>query len=118
MPDAAALLPRRHRPAHVDGWFATGDLGELDADGLLTVHGRRSDLIITGGENVWPEPVEAILAAHPSVADVAVVGVPDDEWGQAVTAVVVADRCRHATDADRAPRAGQARLPGFNAPRA
>ena len=75
----------------VDGWFATGDLGRWDAAGRLVVDGRRSDLIISGGENVWPEPVEAVLRRHPHVADVAVTGDPDPEWGQAVTAYVVAD---------------------------
>lgn len=73
----------------VDGWLPTGDLGHWDAEGRLEVDGRRSDLIITGGENVWPEPVEAILGDHPDVADVAVGGTPNDEWGQVVTAFVV-----------------------------
>ena len=76
-------------PKTHDGWLPTGDLGEVTADGLLTVHGRRGDLIITGGENVWPEPVEAILRTAPGVADVAVVGRPDPEWGEIVVAVVV-----------------------------
>jgi O-succinylbenzoic acid--CoA ligase len=76
-------------PRTPDGWFPTGDLGEIDADGLLTVHGRRGDLIISGGENVWPEPVETVLRRAPGVADVAVVGVPDEEWGEVVTALVV-----------------------------
>lgn len=73
----------------VDGWFATGDLGEIGDDGLLIVHGRRADLIITGGENVWPAAVEAVLIDHPEVAQVAVAGVPDDEWGQRVVAWIV-----------------------------
>ena len=73
-----------------DGWFATGDLGEIDSTtGRLGVFGRSGDLIITGGENVWPEPVEAILVSQAGVADVAVVGRTDDEWGQRVVAVVV-----------------------------
>ena len=76
-------------PLTPDGWYPTGDLGEIDSDGLLTVHGRRHDLIITGGENVWPEPVEAILLTHPGVADVAIVATPDPEWGDLVTAMVV-----------------------------
>ncbi|MEO6570150.1 MAG: AMP-binding protein [Ilumatobacteraceae bacterium] len=76
-------------PLDADGWFATGDLGALEPDGRIAVHGRRGDLIISGGENVWPEPVEARLREHHGVADVAVVGVPDPEWGQSVTAVVV-----------------------------
>lgn len=76
-------------PRRPDGWFPTGDLGEIDPDGRVHVHGRRGDLIITGGENVWPERVEAALRSHPAVADVAVSGRDDDEWGQVVTAFVV-----------------------------
>jgi O-succinylbenzoic acid--CoA ligase len=74
----------------VDGWLATGDVGRWDAAGRLVVDGRRSELIISGGENVWPEPVEAVLRRQAKVADVAVAGSPDPEWGQAVTAYVVA----------------------------
>jgi len=70
-----------------DGWLRTGDLGRLDG-GVLTVFGRRGDLIITGGENVHPDPVEQRLRAHPAVADAAVVGRPDPEWGQRVVAVL------------------------------
>ena len=73
----------------VDGWLATGDIGSLDAEGRLAVAGRRGDLIITGGENVWPDPVEDLIRGLPGVADVAVTGVPDEEWGQIVTAYVV-----------------------------
>jgi O-succinylbenzoic acid--CoA ligase len=72
-----------------DGWFATGDLGDLDDDGRLTVLGRRDELIITGGENVWPATVEASLSGHVGVAEVAVAGVPDDEWGERVVAWIV-----------------------------
>jgi o-succinylbenzoate---CoA ligase len=73
----------------VDGWFATGDLGELGDDGRLVVHGRRDELIITGGENVWPASVEAVLGTHSGVAEVAVAGLPDPEWGQRVVAWIV-----------------------------
>ena len=73
----------------VDGWLATGDIGGWSDDGRLHVDGRRGDLIITGGENVWPEPLEALLRGQPGVADIAVAGMPDDEWGQVVTAFVV-----------------------------
>jgi O-succinylbenzoic acid--CoA ligase len=89
----APMLLRCYRdgssPVDADGWLATGDLGEWLADGRLHVAGRRGDLIITGGENVWPEAVEAALTDHPAVADVMVRGVDDDEWGQLVEAVVV-----------------------------
>ncbi|HZU15473.1 MAG TPA: class I adenylate-forming enzyme family protein [Candidatus Dormibacteraeota bacterium] len=79
------------RPAPEGGRFRTGDLGRLRPDGCLEVLGRRDDVIITGGENVHPEEVEAVLRAHPAVADVAVAGRPDPVWGQVVTAWVVAD---------------------------
>ncbi|MDP9463182.1 MAG: AMP-binding protein [Actinomycetota bacterium] len=73
----------------VGGWLATGDLGEIGDDGRLLVHGRRGDLIITGGENVWPAVVEAVLAKLPGVAEVAVAGVPDIEWGERVVAWII-----------------------------
>ena len=76
-------------PVDGDGWLHTGDLGRLRSDGRLHVDGRRGDVVVTGGEKVWPDPVEAILATHPAVAEVAVAGVPDPEWGQRVTAWVV-----------------------------
>ncbi|HUP68906.1 MAG TPA: AMP-binding protein [Acidimicrobiales bacterium] len=75
-------------PKGPDGWLSTGDVGEM-VEGRLVVHGRADDLIVTGGENVWPGPVEEILLTHPAVADVAVVGRPDEEWGERVVAVVV-----------------------------
>ncbi|MEP7047497.1 MAG: AMP-binding protein [Ilumatobacteraceae bacterium] len=74
----------------VDGWLPTGDLGELDGDRRLVVHGRRTEVVITGGENVWPATVEAALMKHPAVAEVAVAGVADDEWGERLVAWIVA----------------------------
>ena len=73
-----------------DGWYFTGDLGRLDADGDLWIVGRVDDMIISGGENVYPLEVEDVLARHPGVLEVAVVGMPDDRWGQRVVAYVVA----------------------------
>lgn len=70
------------------GWFRTGDIGFIDPAGRLIVEGREGDLIVTGGEKVWPDPVEARIAEHPSVADCCVAGVPDPEWGRAVHAWV------------------------------
>ena len=86
------MLLRTYRngddPKDDDGWLPTGDAGSF-TDGRLTVHGRIGDLIITGGENVWPAAVERVLATHPAVAEVVVVGRPDPEWGQRVVAIVV-----------------------------
>ena len=72
-----------------DGWYATGDIGEIDENGKLSVRGRQSDMIITGGENVWPSVVEYSLASHPLVNQVVVRGMPDTTWGQRVVAYVV-----------------------------
>ena len=71
-----------------DGWFRTGDIGRVDADGYIFVEDRLKDMIITGGENVYSIEVERVLAEHPAVAEVAVIGVPDEKWGEAVKAVV------------------------------
>lgn len=103
-------------PKHPDGWLPTGDLGDLD-DGRLRVHGRRGDLIITGGENVWPTAVEAALATHPGVQDVAVSGRSDPEWGQRVVATIVpADPAAPPSLDDLRAWARQT-LPAFAAPR-
>jgi o-succinylbenzoate---CoA ligase len=72
-----------------DGWLHTGDLGRLDGDGRLHVLGRLKELIVTGGENVAPLEVEQVLLSHPAVADAGVAGLPDPDWGEAVTAFVV-----------------------------
>ena len=72
-----------------DGWFWTGDAGYLDEDGYLYIHDRIKDMIVSGGENIYPAEIESALAGHPTIADVAVIGVPDDRWGEAVKAVVV-----------------------------
>jgi len=72
-------------------WFDTGDLGEIDARGCLFVHARRMDLIVTGGENVYPAEVERVLEAFPGIAAAGVFGVPDETWGQTVAAALVTD---------------------------
>jgi fatty-acyl-CoA synthase len=81
--------PAQTRAAFRDGWLLTGDLGRLDAAGHLTLVDRAKDLIISGGENIYPSELEAALAAHPAVAEAAVFGVPDERWGEAPAAHVV-----------------------------
>jgi acyl-CoA synthetase (AMP-forming)/AMP-acid ligase II len=79
----------REAPLDEDGWFPTRDRGWLDPDGYLFIEGRSDDTIIRGGENIAPAEIEEVLLQHPDIAQCAVVGVPDDEWGQRIAAVVV-----------------------------
>jgi fatty-acyl-CoA synthase len=72
-----------------EGWFSTGDAGFFDDEGYLYIHDRVKDMIVSGGENVYPAEVENAIMGHPGVADVAVIGVPDERWGEAVKAIVV-----------------------------
>ncbi len=81
--------PEATAQAMRDGWFATGDIGYLDDEGYLYVLDRRADLIISGGENVYPAEIESILQAHPSVKEVGVCGLPDPQWGQVPIAFVI-----------------------------
>ncbi|HTW08808.1 MAG TPA: AMP-binding protein [Acidimicrobiales bacterium] len=87
------MLMRAYRDGTVPfdsaGWLATGDAGHFSADGRLQIDGRLSDLVVTGGENVWPAAVEAVLAGHPGVSDVAVSSRHDPEWGERLVACVV-----------------------------
>ena len=81
--------PEANAKALKQGWFHTGDLGRLDARGFLYITGRASDMYISGGSNVYPREAEEVLLTHPAVAEVAVLGVPDPEWGETGVAVVV-----------------------------
>jgi acyl-CoA synthetase (AMP-forming)/AMP-acid ligase II len=72
-----------------DGWFPTRDRGWLDADGYLFIEGRTDDTIIRGGENIAPAEIEDVLVRHPAIKEAAVVGVPDDEWGERIAAAIV-----------------------------
>jgi acyl-CoA synthetase (AMP-forming)/AMP-acid ligase II len=80
--------PERTAETIVDGWLHTGDLGHIDSDGYLHITDRKKDVIITGGFNVYPSEVEQVIWDHPAVRDCAVIGVPDEQWGEAVTAIV------------------------------
>jgi acyl-CoA synthetase (AMP-forming)/AMP-acid ligase II len=80
--------PDKTAEAIIDGWLHTGDVGHVDAEGYLHITDRKKDMIISGGFNVYPSEVEQVLWSHPAVQDCAVIGVPDEKWGEAVKAVV------------------------------
>ena len=82
-------LPEATDSSLKDGWLYTGDAGYLDDEGYLYIHDRMKDMIVSGAENIYPAEVESVLYAHPDVSDVAVIGVPDEKWGEAVKALVV-----------------------------
>ncbi|HET6951798.1 MAG TPA: fatty acid--CoA ligase family protein [Acidimicrobiales bacterium] len=116
------MLLRAYRdgtdPRQAGGWFPTGDAGAWDAaTGRLRVHGRTGDLVITGGENVWPDAVERVLGRCPGVADVAVVGRPDPDWGERVVALVVPAPGAAPPTLAALRDAVKAELPAYAAPR-
>jgi acyl-CoA synthetase (AMP-forming)/AMP-acid ligase II len=100
-----------------DGWYHTGDLGALDGEGYLSIVGRARDVIRTGGETVAPGEVEAVLAEHPDVREVAVVGIPDPQWGEVVCAVVVPKDRAGLPSLDGLRAYGERSLAGFKLPR-
>jgi fatty-acyl-CoA synthase len=99
-----------------DGWLRTGDLATIDGEGFVTLVGRARDLFISGGENVYPAQVEQTYHAHPHVREIAVVGVPDERWGEVGRAyVVLAPGAR--LDAESLRAWGRERLASFKVPR-
>ncbi|MDQ1474854.1 MAG: fatty-acyl-CoA synthase, partial [Actinomycetota bacterium] len=100
-----------------DGWYHTGDLGAFDDEGYLAIVGRARDIIRTGGETVAPPEVEQVLSTHPAIAEVAVVGVPDVQWGEVVTAVIVVRDGEDAPDLDALREFCTGRLAPFKHPR-
>jgi O-succinylbenzoic acid--CoA ligase len=115
-----AMLMRGYRNApssiDADGWLHTGDIGSVSDDGRLRVAGRLGDLIISGGENIWPEPIERILTTLNDVRDCAVVGLPDPEWGQRVVAILETDGSQQVT-VDTVRSTVKEHLPAYMAPR-
>ena len=99
-----------------DGWIATGDVGYLDEDGYVYIYDRAKDMIISGGENVYPAEVESGIYGHPQVLEVAVIGVPDDKWGEAVKAVCV-PKPGQTIDTDSVIGWARERLAGFKVPK-
>jgi len=100
------------------GWFRSGDAGYLDADGYLYIHDRVKDMIVSGGENVYPAEVENVLMGHPAVADVAVIGVPDTRWGETPKAMIVRAATSDEADASEAELIAwcRERLAGYKCP--
>lgn len=99
-----------------EDWLRTGDAGTIDADGYLFIQDRVKDMIISGGENVYPAEVERVLIEHPSIAEVAVVGIPDEKWGETVKAVVVVTTGEQ-LDEDEVIQFARARLAGYKTPK-
>lgn len=99
-----------------DNWIRTGDAGYLDDDGYLYIHDRVKDMIISGGENVYPAEVESAIYGHPDVLEVAVIGIPDDKWGEAVKAVCV-PKAGATVDPDSVIAWARERIAGFKVPK-
>ena len=99
-----------------DGWYHTGDAGYLDERGYLYLVDRVKDMIVTGGENVYSIEVENAIASHPDVAQVAVIGIPDERWGEAVHAIVVPKPGCHPAEADIVAHARES-IAGYKVPK-
>jgi acyl-CoA synthetase (AMP-forming)/AMP-acid ligase II len=109
-------MPDASREALAGGWMHTGDAGTLDAEGYVYIQDRVKDMIVSGGENVYPREVENALFEHPAVGDVAVLGVPDERWGEAVKAIVVLREGRSASARDLVDFC-RGKLAGYKLPR-
>jgi fatty-acyl-CoA synthase len=99
-----------------DGWFHSGDLGRIDAQGFIEIVGRSKDMIISGGENIYPAEIENLLADHPDIAEAAVVGIPDARWGE-VPVLAVVPRAGRSVDLGTLPAAFEGRLARYKQPR-
>jgi acyl-CoA synthetase (AMP-forming)/AMP-acid ligase II len=106
--------PEATRDSFVDGWFRTGDVGRWNGDGYLFIVDRKKDMILTGGENVYPREVEEVLYQHPAVVEAAVIGAPDPKWGEKVVAVICR---RHAVDGGELIAFCRERIASYKKPR-
>jgi acyl-CoA synthetase (AMP-forming)/AMP-acid ligase II len=111
-------LPEQNAATIVDGWLRTGDLGVMDERGYLTVTGRLKDMIVRGGENIYPREIEEVLFAHPSVSHAEVIGLQDEYWGERVAAVVRRDPDGPAVTAEELYGYCREKMAAFKAPRA
>jgi acyl-CoA synthetase (AMP-forming)/AMP-acid ligase II len=109
-------MPEETAQAIEDGWFYTGDLASIDEDGYIYIVDRKKEIIISRGENISPREVEEVIYSHPAVLETAVIGVPDEKWGEAVKAVIV---CREGleTTADEIITLCKQNLAGFKVPK-
>jgi acyl-CoA synthetase (AMP-forming)/AMP-acid ligase II len=108
-------LPDATRGAFDHGWFRTGDVGEIDDEGYLYIKDRLKDMIISGGENIYPAEIESVVIGIPGVSEVAVIGLPDEKWGEVACAIVVGDH-RELSE-QRIIEACGARLARFKVPK-
>ena len=108
--------PEATAKAIVDGWLHTGDLAKRDAEGYYTIVGRLKDMIISGGENIYPAEVESVMHAHPAVAEAALIGVPDAKWGEVGRAIVVVEPGK-TLSAEQLLAFLRERLAGYKAPK-
>ena len=99
-----------------DGWLHTGDLGKFDEDGYVYIVERKNDMIISGGVNVYPREIEEVLYKHEAVSEAAVIGVPDDHWGESVKAIVVLKESARATGEEIIQFCGE-HLAGYKKPK-
>jgi len=109
-------LPDETEKTLKDGWLRTGDAGYMDADGYVYVHDRVKDMIVSGGENVYPAEVESAIFGHDSISDVAVIGIPDEKWGEAVKAIVVLKDGKTASEKEIIDFTRE-RIAGFKSPK-
>ena len=108
--------PEATERAHRDGYLTVGDLARVDADGYVYVQSRKSDMVISGGVNIYPREIEDLLVTHPHIAEAAVIGVPDDEWGETLKAYIVPTRPGAVTASDVTTYCHEA-LAGYKRPR-